>query len=355
MHMSFKNYYHYVFIMTSLISFLIACTRQQKDIVIKTDFHSAIQMSKKQNRVLCIVLLDTAQTTSKIYLQRLEEMQIPALFNLIYTDLTKSTLYEQWLYSNATPVTCIFSPDGRLVDVIPGASRKCFHCINEVVRTKKMTTELEFYNNFTMDKARIIPLLDEIWQCNLLVEKGSDLTLRLEQIAQNIEYPFLTYLEMENAIQKGDKEKTDSLAIRLCDYEGDLDLELYPNLFITAKENTMPDFDATEEACLKSPSVINLQEYTIGKPKVFHIPVTNSGKKPLAIKEIEMSCSCLELFDDMYFTLIPGETRNLELEFTADHNGRIEREIIIRNNGIYPIKRIKIIANRQAQTRKEDI
>ena len=76
MHMSFKNYYRYVFIMTSLIFFLIACTRQQKDIVIKTDFHSAIQMSKKQNRVLCIVLLDTAQTTSKIYLQRLEEMQI---------------------------------------------------------------------------------------------------------------------------------------------------------------------------------------------------------------------------------------------------------------------------------------
>lgn len=343
------------FTMAIMLMFLTACTRQEKKIVNGLDFQSTMETCQTHGQRFCIVLLDTTQTTSQIYLQRLQETASQALFNIIFTDFTKSNVYEQWLYSDATPVTCIFSPDGHLTDIIPGASRKCFRCIDEVLQIGKMTTELEYYNNFTMDKAKIIPLLDEIWQCNLLLEKGSDLTLRLEQIAQNIEYPFLTYLEMENAIRNGDKEKTDSLALRLCSYEGDLDLELYPDLFITARENTIPGFDATEEANLNAPSVVNLHGCMTGKPKVFHIPVNNSGKKPLDVEGIEMSCSCLELFDDTDFTLMPGETRNLEFEFTADRNGQIEREIIIRNNGIYPIKRIRIIAERQAQTRKEDI
>ena len=58
-----------------------------------------------------------------------------------------------------------------------------------------------------------------------------------------------------------------------------------------------------------------------------------------------MSCSCLELFDDMDFTLAPGETKELEMEFTADQEKRIEREIIVRNSGLFPVRRIRIIAN----------
>ena len=330
-----------------------SCTTPPQVVVEGMDFAALTEMARADGQSFCIALVDTTDITSQIYLRRLKETATPGRFNLVYKNFTKSNAYEQWLFSNAAPVTCVFSPDDRLIDIIPGASRKCFSCIGQVVRTGKMTQELAYYNNFGAEKQELIPLLDEVMQARLRLDRGEDATEELRKAKRQMDYPYLAYLDMQNALRNGCQARADSLAGRLLACEGDLELELYPELLIAALRTLHPERDIAREARLEAPSVVRLGDCVQGVPRPFRLPLTNAGQQSLSVEGIEMSCSCLELFDDMDFTLAPGETKELEMEFTADQEKRIEREIIVRNSGLFPVRRIRIIANGRPPAKPE--
>ena len=125
-----------------------------------------------------------------------------------------------------------------------------------------------------------------------------------------MDYPYLAYLDMQNALRNGCQARADSLAGRLLACEGDLELELYPELLIAALRTLHPERDIAREARLEAPSVVRLGDCVQGVPRPFRLPLTNAGQQSLSVEGIEMSCSCLELFDDMDFTLAPGKPRN---------------------------------------------
>ena len=70
----------------------------------------------------------------------------------------------------------------------------------------------------------------------------------------------------------------------------------------------------------------------------------NSGVTSLEIQEIQLSCSCVALIGDEHYTILPGESQHVKFQFTIDKNEEVEREILLKSNGIYSVPRVKIVA-----------
>jgi len=321
------------------------CSFRHLEVLYNGNFHDIQQIAINRNENFCVVLLDTSNLTSKIYKERLERNHIKTVFNMIDIRLPQNNWYQQWLYSISDPITCIFSPSGNLIDIIPGASRKCFDCIGQVVNTGEMCRKLVYYNNFSMDKEQLISLLSDILFCKLDFEKGLNIEPRINKLMDSINYPYTAYLRMMNLDKYGKHETAQLVAKHLLTFDSDLDLEIYPELFIAAKGVIDSCYNPKVEPVLECVKLIELGRCEKGVAKSFKIEIFNSGNAPLEIKEVQLSCSCVKLIGDEMYTILPQESQYINFEFTADKDEKIERELILKSNGIYPMHKIKIIAD----------
>lgn len=344
---------YYLAILSFILFTFLGCSNRQKEILQNEEFRIIRQMAMDRNQNFCIVLSDTINSTSKIYQERLESSKIGTIFNIIDIKLSKNNWYKQWLYSNSDPITCIFTPSGKLIDIIPGASRKCFKCIEQTVKTGVTCHNLAYYNNFSIEKEQIIQLLNEILQCKLDVERGVNIESRINRLSNSINYPYIAYLKMMNSINQNKHETAQLSAHQLLAFNNDLELEIYPELFTYAKGVINPDYDSKIEPILECETLIHLDKCKKGVARPFEIKVFNLGKTPLKIQDIQLDCSCVSLTDDKAYTINPQESQRINFEFTASKNEETMREIILKSNGIQPIKIINIITTSLSSKRKE--
>ncbi len=343
----------YFFFLGLILCNLISCNIKQKEVLYNQDFNVVKQVAIDRSQNFCVVLLDTTNLTSRIYLERLRDNAIQAVFNIVNLELPSSHWYKQWLFSNSDPVTCIFAPSGNLIDIIPGASRKCLRCIKQVVDTGTRCSELSYYNNFFLKKEQLIPVLDNILQCKYRAEKGLNIESQISLLLDSINYPYGVYLGMMNFVNHGEYEKAKLLAKQLLSFNNDLDLEIYPELQILAKGLVDPNYNSKAEPKLECVSQVLLSNCEKNVPRRFELEVNNSGESSLKIQEVQLSCSCINLVEEKTYIIPPHKSQNIKLEFTANKAGRIVREIVLRSNGIYPITRIKIVTNVSPSKGKE--
>ena len=335
---------------------MFACKDHHGQKVIKwnVDFSVIQKEAEEKQQNFCVILLDTTSLTSKIYEEYLRNSKMSGLFNFIDVWTSESEWYQQWLYTKASPITCIFSSSGILIDIIPGASRRCFKCIKEVMEDGKMCEDLAFYNNFSMsEKEDIIPLLNDIFQLKLNVDEKVDVSSKVQDLSKSIMYPYLAYLGMQNSAHCGNKEKAAFWARRLLSFNGDIELEIYSMLFTEAKAIIDVHYDSKEEPYLICAPIIYLYNCRKGEKKPFSVNCINSGDKPLNM-DITLDCSCISLLSDSACTIQPHDSLLIQFEFMADDYKRIEREITIKSNAINPIKKIVIVANDSSLMRKEE-
>lgn len=336
---------YYLIIFTSLLLAFVSCSTKQKNILQNEDFNVVLQKAIERELNFCIVLLDTTDLTSKIYMENLLKINKNIVFNLVYSDDKKSNWYKEWLYTNSTPITCIFTSTGRLVDIIPGASRKCFNCINNTIDKGLMCDDLKYYNNFSMEKNDVIPLLDEIIQCKFSVDKGVNVSSRIDSLLDSIKYPYITYLKMINSLNIEESEDAQSAAKQLLSYNDDLELEIYPKLFSFAKGVIDPNYNSKIEPVLECQASICLDNCVKDVAKPFKLEISNTGETPLEILDIQLDCSCVSLNSEKKCIILPRESQTFNFEFIANKEGKLIREVFIKSNGIQPIKRVKIVAN----------
>ena len=350
--MELKRSYFSILLLTILFV-AVSCSTKQKEVLQNEEFNMVKQKAAEENQRFCIVLLDTADVTSKIYEERLEKSNIGAIFNVINTEMPQNSWYRQWLYSNSAPITCIFTSSGELVDIIPGASRKCFNCIKQVVKKDLMCKELKYYNNFSMEKRELIPLLNEILQCKLDLEKGVNIESRIDNLLDSIKHPYVDYLRIMNSLNHKENNIAQSAAKHLLTFNNDFELEVYPELFSFSKGIIDPNYDPRMEPVLECEGLIHLDncEKDIAKP--FEISISNMGETPLEVLDIQLDCSCVTLRGEKTYTISPHQSQNINFDFTANKEGQVIREIFLKSNSIRPIKRIKIIANSILSERKE--
>lgn len=81
-----------------------------------------------------MVLVDSTQRLSQKYLLNLNNTNLVSENKVIYNILDINSLsnewYMKWLCPVSLPLTCVFSSDGVLIDLIPGRQKRHF-CIQK--------------------------------------------------------------------------------------------------------------------------------------------------------------------------------------------------------------------------------
>ena len=78
---------------------------------------------------------------------------------------TPKQMVYQMVVPVSLPLTCVFTSDGHLVDLIPGAAKESFLYVQKALTDLQMT-EYHYPNRFSMPKKKLITLFDRILDCN---------------------------------------------------------------------------------------------------------------------------------------------------------------------------------------------
>ncbi|MDR2954690.1 MAG: DUF1573 domain-containing protein [Prevotella sp.] len=335
----------------SCIIFLLGCSKIDSGLLQNQSFESICSLAYTNNSPFCIVLIDSTQYLSKEYFLHLQGeykgLTNKAIYNIIDINSDENNWYLKWLCPISIPLTCVFSPDGVLIDLIPGVSKESFLYSEEAIKNME-TTEFHWPNRFKMNKKKIIPLFNDILELKRDLDIGTDISSESNLLIDSLRYPYPVYLKLVGELMKQDTIGAQQTAKSLIELETPSSLELYKNEFITAKKILDPRFDIESEPNIRvDKTTISFKDCRINEKTPFNITIYNDGERPLKIEKIHLSCSCLEhLESNKSITIDPKCGYVTKFHFIPDHGGEILRNIYITSNAINtPILHIDISAN----------
>ncbi len=329
---------------------LLGCSKQKSVIYENIPFDNIYSIAQINNIPFCIVLTDSTSQFSKEYIFQLKKnynhLFDKAVFNLSDMNHIENEWYIKWLCPVSTPLTCLFSPDGKLIDLIPGISKETFLYLEEAIN-KAITTEFHWPNRFTMNKKRVLPFLDNLLRQKRDIDEGVYSPSELSRLADSLNYPYSNYLKLLGELMEQDTTGARQAAQSLMELETPASLELYKDEFITAKKVLDKNFDISKEPNIRVDSTnIHLTNCKQEEKTPFEVLVYNDGDKPLKISKIHTSCSCLEQHKyEGEIIIKPKESSPLKFYFTPDTEGELFRDIFIVSNAInVPILHIIVSA-----------
>lgn len=89
---------------------------------------------------------------------------------------------------------------------------------------------------------------------------------------------------------------------------------------------------AAEEASLAISDVHDFGKIPQGKPVTYDFVVTNNGKVPYKINNVQASCGCTTPSWDKDVVLKPGETTKINVGYNAQAEGPFQKSITITYN-----------------------
>ena len=247
----------------------------------------------------------------------------------------------------STPLTCIFSPNGKLIDLIPGASRESFLYIQRAIESLE-TTKFHFPNHFKKNKKQLIPLLNNLLEQANMLKQGIYIPNELDALSDSLYYPYPIYLKLTGELLNHDTIAAQNTAQDLLDMETPYFLDAYKKEYITAHQVLTPNFAVLDEPHISIDNdSFKFTNCSIGDSILFHVNIQNKGNKPVIISEIHLSCTCLQNIKNKEYTIIKTkDSLSIPFLFIPDVEGNITRDIFIISNAInLPILHINIFAN----------
>lgn len=329
----------------------ISCSNPQKiPIYYDETFEDIYSLASKNKEAFCVVLVDSTQKLSQKYLLNLNNKHLLSTDNVIYNmvDVNSSSneWYMKWLCPISLPLTCVFSPEGVLVDLIPGAAKETFLYTQEAL-SNMVTTKFHYPNRFNLNKSEIIPLLNQVLVYKRELDQGVYVPTAPEHSINSLKYPYPYYLKMIGELMEEDTVESKYVAKAMIELENPYYLELFREEFIVARKTLNPSFDITNEPNIR----INKNEVSfnvkLGENYPFLISIYNDGNRDLEIVKIFTSCSCLKQTEPMKkFVIASHDSTLVKFNFKSEEKGEIVRDIFITSNAINkPILYVKILAN----------
>lgn len=349
------NTHTYLFLKILLFAcgaFLFARCSESKTVIYSDEpFEEIRSNALHKESPFCLVLVDSSKDASRDYLKHLHEdyghLTDKAIYNII--DLTKeeNKWYVKWLCPISTPLACVFSSEGDLIDLIPGISKESFLYTGEALQNVKVT-DFHWPNRFQMNKKQVIPYLDNLLKQKINLDNGIYLSTEFNQIIDSLYYPYPIYLKLIGECMENDTIGSLQTAKSMIEIETPSFLESYKSEFIMAKKVLDPNFDINTEPNIRvEETMIFLDKCEVNQKELIDINIYNDGKQPLRISKIHLSCSCLEQIGcDTNIMIDPQDYYTAKFYFTPDVGGEISRDIFITSNAINtPILHINILAN----------
>lgn len=267
-----------------------------------------------------------------------------AIYNVVDVQLPENNWYTQWLCLGTFPTSCLFDADGHLTAVINGASNSSMDCLAQSVDGQTKCADYYYTTHFPVIGNKI-DMLNEMLDCQRAMERGEDAAAALDEVLKKCDYPWLVWLKIQNEIKQGRSENAAILAERMSQFSEPIFLTCYADILQQSKYIANPAYSPDDEAKLVIPEEIKLADCIVSEPREFNVEISNEGKMPLSISDIQMSCTCMELLSDKQLTLAPGEKSTVRVAFTADSAGDFFREVLFFSNSSEKLMRVAIRAS----------
>lgn len=332
-----------------ICSWLFGCDGHICKIYSNRSFEDICSIANTNKEAFCIVLVDSTQELSREYCLKNKEFidTNNAFYNIIDVNIPSNGWYMKWLCPLSLPLTCVFSEDGTLIDLIPGATKETFLYTDKAISDKKIT-KYHYPNRFKLPKYTAISLLNQVLECKMDLDQGIYIPSALSNPIDSLKYPYSFYLGIVGELMENDTVESKILAKSMMKLENPYYLELFKTEFITAKKVLNPDFEINDEPNIRLDNdIVSLSDCKVGENSPFVIPIHNDGKYPLKISKIFTSCSCLSLIDHKKeFVIAPKDSAMVRFNFKSEESGEVTRDVFITSNSINrPILYVKILAN----------
>lgn len=337
-----------LFFLLYIVSMLISCSNNEEVVFTNKSYKEISILAKECNETFSMVLYDTLQVTPKEYLDLSRKYNAPMdkmIYNFISTLSDEGELYYKLLLPDMLPVTCVFNSSGKLIDLFSGLSKEVFLYANKAINTQKFNIDYHYNQRYGIEKKKIVNWINSLLEMNMTNHfesiKSIDTLIKLNP------NPYLLFLKMQKQLQSADSISAKETAKELLLFNSMNDIYVYHKELKLANQLIDSSYNAHTGPFLSlETNQIMLSKCNVNQTIDIHVKITNTGKTPLKIFDIQTSCSCLTLSSPRRHIIEPQMSRVVCFEFTPDTEGHIHREICITSNSInLPINIITIEAN----------
>jgi hypothetical protein len=327
---------------------LLGCNRADTVICQNKAFEDLCSLAKANNRPFCIVLSDSSQILSREYFAYLQEsykyMTGKAVYNRVDVNFPGNEWYVKWLYPVSIPLTCVFSADGTLIDLIPGAAKETF-LYTDLALKNMAATDYHCPNRHQLNKAELILAMNEVLQSKIKLDRNENASPLIDSAIAKIKYPYGLFIKLQNESRLHDSLKMRGTFSDLLSLSDPSALLHYAEEFTAAKKIMDPEYDVSREPFLEvTPAIIEIGNCKYREQKMFYITLKNRGKRSIKILDVETSCSCVTNLGDKKYEIAAFDSIRLSFSFTAEQKGEIERGCYFMSDARNPIVDVKILA-----------
>ena len=262
--------------------------------------------------------------------------------------LPQNKWYKQLIASSVTPTALVFSSRGELEAIISGSNKARLACLESTLNGQSDCSHYLSSTSFSksVKNENMIKALNLVLKAKIKVEKKEDATSELEESLNTLYYPYALWLQIQNSKNKKEEQEAVFLARQMLTFQDPFYAFLYNDLYLESRYIINPDFDIKNAPSLEIENDnIDLGNRKTGEKIDILIKLRNAGKDTLRIYDVSVSCSCLKLLSKNKDVLEAGGEDILHLEFLADYEGKIKRNVSITTNGIESVQSVVIKAN----------
>jgi hypothetical protein len=267
-----------------------------------------------------------------------------AIYNLIDISCPENEWYIKWLYPVSIPLTCIFSTNGTLIDLIPGATKETF-LYTDLALEKMITTDYHCHNKFKLNKVELVSAMNDVLQAKIKLDKAENASPLIDSAIVKIKYPYSLFIKLQNESKLYDTINMYSTFSELLSINDPYSFIHYAAEFTAAKKIMNPEYDINCEPFLEvTPTIVEIGNCKYKGHKIFYITLTNNGKRPVKILDVGTSCSCVKNLGDKKYEIAASDSIRLSFGFTAEQKGEIERGCFFVSDARNPIVNVRILA-----------
>jgi hypothetical protein len=311
-------------------------------------FEDVWLLANTNRRPFCIVLSDSTQVLSKEYIMSLQEnykyLTGKAIYNVVDVNSSGNNWYVKWLYPVSIPLTCVFSEDGTLIDLIPCAAKETF-LYTDLALKQMATTDYHCPNKFLLHKVELVFAMNDVLQSKIKLDRNENASPLIDSAVAKIKYPYSLFIKLQNDSKRHDSLNMHSTFSELLSINDTYAYLHYIEEITAAKKIMNPEYDIENEPFLEvTPAIAELGSCKYKEHKVFYITLRNKGKRAIKILDVETSCSCVTNLGGKKYEIAALDSIRWPFNFTAEQKGKIERGCYFVSDARNPVADVKIIA-----------
>lgn len=186
------------------------CGNEKKKIYENLTYAQTKALAQEQGTPFCIIVADDGCGSCSDLKEELntkyQKLLHKAVFNAVNPTQKEHRWFRDWLYTPSGPITCVFSANGDLLNVIEGANLKSIQTIEKAIDGQGRNIPLYYDSPLVemVDIKDVVHVLDKALKYKLTMDNGENTDKLREASFDAGSYPFNLYLRCLDMELRGD-------------------------------------------------------------------------------------------------------------------------------------------------------